>query len=75
MFECWEGIRVHSLADLSIGTDIQFSDRLCGLVVAVPGYNPEVSDTIPGATRFPDKHLVWNGVHSALVRINEELLQ
>jgi hypothetical protein len=36
---------------------------------------PEVPGSIPGATRFSEKQWVWNGVHSALVRINEELLE
>jgi hypothetical protein len=35
--------------------------------------NPEVPDSIPGATRFSEWQWVWNRVHSALVRINEEL--
>jgi hypothetical protein len=43
-------------------------DCLCGLVVRVPG-------SIPGAATFSDWQWVWNGVHSALVRINEELLE
>jgi hypothetical protein len=30
-------------------------DRLCGLVVRVPGYRSRVSGSIPGATRFPEK--------------------
>jgi hypothetical protein len=33
----------------------------------------EVPVSIPGATRFSEQQWVWNGVHSALVRINEEL--
>jgi hypothetical protein len=37
--------------------------------------NPEVPDSIPGATRFSEQQWVWNGVHSALVRINEERLE
>jgi hypothetical protein len=37
--------------------------------------NPKVWGSISGATRFSEKHWVWNGVHSALVRINEELLE
>jgi hypothetical protein len=37
--------------------------------------NPEVLDSIPGATRFYEKQWVWNGVHSALLRVNEELLE
>jgi hypothetical protein len=37
--------------------------------------NPEVLGSIPGASKFSEQHWVWNGVHSALVRINEELLE
>jgi hypothetical protein len=37
--------------------------------------DPEVPGSIPGATRFSKYQWVWNGVHSALVRINEELLE
>jgi hypothetical protein len=35
----------------------------------------EVPSSIPGATKFSEYQWVWNGVHSALVRINEELLE
>jgi hypothetical protein len=31
--------------------------------------------SIPGSARFSEYQWVWNGVHSALVRINEELLE
>jgi hypothetical protein len=37
--------------------------------------NPEVLGSISGATKFSEYQWVWNGVHSALVRINEELLE
>jgi hypothetical protein len=37
--------------------------------------NTEVLGSILGATRFSKREWVWNGVHSALVRINEELLE
>jgi hypothetical protein len=37
--------------------------------------NPEVPGSIPSATRFSEQQWVWNGVHSALVRINEVLLE
>jgi hypothetical protein len=37
--------------------------------------NPEVPDSILGATIFSDYQWVWNGVHSALARIHEELLE
>jgi hypothetical protein len=40
-------------------------DRLCGLVVRVPGYRPIDPGSIPVTTRFPEKQWVWNGVHSA----------
>jgi hypothetical protein len=30
-------------------------NRLCGLVVGVPTTDPEVSSSIPGATRFSEK--------------------
>jgi hypothetical protein len=40
-------------------------DRLCGLVVRVPGYRSWGPGWIPGASRFSEKHWVWNGVHSA----------
>jgi hypothetical protein len=35
----------------------------------------EVPGSILGAARFSEERWVWNGVHSALVRINEELLE
>jgi hypothetical protein len=38
-------------------------DRLCGLVVRVPGYRSRGPGSIPGDTRFSEKQLVWNGVH------------
>jgi hypothetical protein len=37
--------------------------------------NPEVSISIPGAIRFSEYQCIWNGVHSGLVKINEELLK
>jgi hypothetical protein len=37
--------------------------------------NSEVPGSIPSATKFSEQQWVWNGVHSALVRINEELLE
>jgi hypothetical protein len=52
-----------------------WSDRLCGLVVRVPGSNAEVPGSIRGATSFSEYQWVWNGVHLALMRINEELLE
>jgi hypothetical protein len=36
--------------------------------------DPEVPGSIPGAARFSEQQWDWNGVHSALARINEELL-
>jgi hypothetical protein len=37
--------------------------------------NPQVPDSTLGATRFSEQQWVWKGVPSALVRINEELLE
>jgi hypothetical protein len=37
--------------------------------------NPEVPSSILDATRFSEWQWFWNGVHSALVRINEQLLK
>jgi hypothetical protein len=37
--------------------------------------NLEVPGSMPGATTFSEYQWVWNGVHSALVRVNEELLE
>jgi hypothetical protein len=37
--------------------------------------DPEVPSSIPGAARFSEYQWVWNGVLSALVWINEELLE
>jgi hypothetical protein len=37
--------------------------------------NTGVPDSIPDTTKFPEYQWVWNGVHSALVRINEEILE
>jgi hypothetical protein len=37
--------------------------------------DPEFPGSIPGAARFSEQQWVWNGIHSALVRINEELLE
>jgi hypothetical protein len=44
---------------------LHFWDRLCGLVVRVPGYRSRGPGSIPSATRFSEKQWVWNGVHSA----------
>jgi hypothetical protein len=35
--------------------DALLVDRLCGLVVGVPGYRSRGSGSIPGATRFTEK--------------------
>jgi hypothetical protein len=36
---------------------------------------PDVPSSIPSSTRVSEWQLVWNVVHSALVKINEELLE
>jgi hypothetical protein len=40
-----------------------------------PVANPEVPGSILGDIRFSELQWVLNGVHSALLRINEELLE
>jgi hypothetical protein len=40
-------------------------DRLCGLVVRVPGYRTICLGSIPSPTRCSDQKWVWIGVHSA----------
>jgi hypothetical protein len=40
-------------------------ERLCGLVVRVPGYRSKGLGSIPGASKFSEKQWVWNGVHLA----------
>jgi hypothetical protein len=45
------------------------------LLAVLLAADPEFPGSIPGAARFSAQQLVWNGVHSALVRINEELLE
>jgi hypothetical protein len=37
--------------------------------------NPDAPGSIPDAARFSEWQWVWNGVHSGLARINEELLE
>jgi hypothetical protein len=37
--------------------------------------DPEVPRSIPGSASFSEQQWVWNGVHSAFVRINEELFE
>jgi hypothetical protein len=58
----WEVIRLER-GPLSLVSTI---DRLCGLVVRVPGYRSGGPGSFPGDTRFSEKWwCVWNGVHSA----------
>jgi hypothetical protein len=42
------------------------ADHLCGLVVYFLATDPEVSGSVPDATRLYEKLWVWNRVHSAL---------
>jgi hypothetical protein len=54
-------IRIHfSLIVLSLDVD-----RLCGLVVKVPGYRSRGPGSTAGTTRFSEKEWVWNGANSA----------
>jgi hypothetical protein len=38
-----------------------YHDRICDLVVRVPGYRSRGPGSIPGVTRFSEKWWVWNG--------------
>jgi hypothetical protein len=49
-------IRTDGLLDFGHGQEFQI-DRLCGLVVRVPGYRSRGP--------FTEKQWVWNGLHSA----------
>jgi hypothetical protein len=49
-------------------------DRLCGLVVRVPGYRSRGPGSIPGSTRFPGKLAMERGPLSLMSTI-EELLE
>jgi hypothetical protein len=40
-------------------------ERLCGVVVRLPGYKSRGPGFIPGATRFSEKQWVSNEVHPA----------
>jgi hypothetical protein len=40
---------------LSAKNVVFLSDRLCGLVIRVPGYRSRGQGSIPGATRFSEK--------------------
>jgi hypothetical protein len=58
----YEGGYMMTERDCALKADI---DRLCGLVVRVPGYLSRGPGSISIDTRFSEKWLVWNGVHSA----------
>jgi hypothetical protein len=45
--------------------NILITDRLCGLMVRVPGYRYRGPGSIPGVTRFSEKSWAWNQIHSA----------
>jgi hypothetical protein len=48
-----------------ISGNVCWCDRLCGLVVRVPGCRSRGLGSIPSTTRFSEKLWVWIGVHSA----------
>jgi hypothetical protein len=54
------------LARVLLSVAISVEDRLCGLMVRVPGYRYRGPGSIAGATRFSEKYSFWNGVHLAL---------
>jgi hypothetical protein len=48
--------RQDGLADSYVGRNVTLTlDRLCGLVVRVPGYRSRDPGSIPGATRCSEK--------------------
>jgi hypothetical protein len=57
-----------------ISSYLSGEDCLCGLVVIVPGYRSRGPDSIPGATRFPEKQWFLNGGPLSLLSTTEELL-
>jgi hypothetical protein len=59
---------------LILRREVVTRDRLCGLVVRVPGYRSRGPGSIPGATRFSEVVRLERGPLS-LVRIIEELFQ
>jgi hypothetical protein len=59
------GIQNTNILNYKIVDAQVLKDRLCGLVVRVPGYISRGPGSIPSSTRFYDKYCVWNGVHSA----------
>jgi hypothetical protein len=50
---------------VDVANNLEEHYRLSGLVVRVPGYRSRDPGPIPGVIRSPEKHWVWNGVHSA----------
>jgi hypothetical protein len=48
---------------------------LCGLVVSFSLLTQRSRVRFPALPDFSEYQWVWNGVHSALVRVNEELLE
>jgi hypothetical protein len=56
--------RVHCITEIGI-VKVFIGDRLCGLVLRVPGYRSRGPGSISNATRVSEKKWVWNGVHSA----------
>jgi hypothetical protein len=60
--------------DRKINTYCMFRDRLCGLVVRVPGYRSGGPGSIPGTTRIKKKVAGLERGPLSLVSTTEELL-
>jgi hypothetical protein len=56
--------KLRLICEFRVKTSVE-CDRLCGLVVRVPGYRAGGPGSVPVATRFSEK-LVWNEVLSVL---------
>jgi hypothetical protein len=52
-----------------------YADRLCGLVVRVPGYSSRGPGSIPGTTRFYSEVVGLERGPLSLVSTNEELTE
>jgi hypothetical protein len=52
--EFFDTARDYNLQFTFTSTEVSSQDRLCGLVVGVPGYRSWGPGSIPGATRFSE---------------------
>jgi hypothetical protein len=64
-----------SMGWVHLAQDRYLWDRLCGLLVRVPGYRSRGLGSISGATRFPKKQYTLERGPLSLVSTTEELLE